>query len=67
MLVRMVLSDRYRITQGIFQCHGVAMCMTFRVYTLYKMPIKLLIRLGITGELNCELNVLFLGPDQVLT
>ena len=32
MLLRRVLSDRYRITQEIFQYHRVEMCMTFRVY-----------------------------------
>ena len=35
MLVRRVLSDRYLRTQEIFQYHGVDICMTFGVYTLY--------------------------------
>ena len=31
MMVRRVLSDRYRITQERFQYHRVEICMTFRV------------------------------------
>ena len=37
MLVREVLSDRYRITQEQFQYQGVEICMTFRAYTLYQV------------------------------
>ena len=37
MLVREVLSDRYRITQDKFQYQGVEICMKFWAYTLYKM------------------------------
>ena len=33
MLMRRVLSDRYRITQETFQYQGVEICMTFRVFT----------------------------------
>ena len=35
MLVRMVLSGRYRITQDKFQYEGVELGMTFRAYALY--------------------------------
>ena len=35
MLVPRVLSDRYRITQGEFQYHGVEICITFHVFALY--------------------------------
>ena len=38
MLVRRVLSDRYRIAQAKFQYQGVEICMTFQAYTLYQMP-----------------------------
>ena len=34
-LMREVLSDRYRIIQEKFQYHGVLMWLTFRVFTLY--------------------------------
>ena len=34
-LVRRVLSDRYRITQEQFQYQGVEISMTFQIYTLY--------------------------------
>ena len=35
MLVREVLSDRYRITQEQFQYQGVEISMMFQAYTLY--------------------------------
>ena len=36
MLVRRVLSDRYRITQEQFQYQGVEISITFRAHTLHK-------------------------------
>ena len=42
MLMREVLSDRYRITQEKFQYRGVEICMTFQAYALYQMGVCLM-------------------------
>ena len=47
MLVRRVLSDRYRTTQEQFKYQGVEICMMFQAYTLYNSHFSIYIKLSV--------------------